>query len=166
MWFGLSSPLANYGILRAPPCGSSCGTELADNLHVAVYQKASGNDLSGRRDAVLTTLALVPLERDFRVRHYEFAEQRNCGSLPEHSPRVHPAISPPDGIHAFANCKFSRRCLESSSNAERTWVLRVSFSPPLSNSRIPLAPQATFVGHCLTNSLNAVARIRPMAQIL
>ena len=39
--------------------------------------KASGNDLSGRRDAVITTLALVLVERDFRVKAHELAEQQN-----------------------------------------------------------------------------------------
>ena len=30
MWFSLSSPLADYGTLRAPLCGSSCGDQLTD----------------------------------------------------------------------------------------------------------------------------------------
>jgi len=30
MWFGSFSPLAHYGILHAPLCGSSCGNQLTD----------------------------------------------------------------------------------------------------------------------------------------
>lgn len=115
-----------------------------------------------------TTLALVPLKRDFRtrrflhhmssrdsgIRYFAVAESPHA-ELSEYPIRNGADLVPNFAVGAFkiAVCKFSRRCLEIlSSVLKETWPPHVPMSPASIQRRDSFVTLLEFARRCLTNS--------------